>query len=91
MYDQIENIVGSMLTDISYRGTPDENRTDDLYLDIALRGDPSGVRTVTTSHPTGTSIYTTSGVAVGNSLQQLPTGIYIVCEGGKVRKVAVGR
>ena len=36
-----------------------------------------------------TSIYTTSGVRVGNNISILPAGLYIVKQGNKIHKVIV--
>ncbi len=90
LMEEAESVLRSMLTDTSFLGTADENQTDDLYLEVALTDNGSGISTALQHKTEGTpAFYTLSGVLVGSDEGALPKGVYIRKQGDSVSKILV--
>ena len=83
------DIIKSMLSDISYMGTDLADQTDDLFLSVDLQTGRSGITDMKVDSRKGMSVFGIDGTYMGNKLEGLPHGIYVVRQAGKVRKVAV--
>ncbi|MBO4659806.1 MAG: metallophosphoesterase [Prevotella sp.] len=88
--EKAEPAVRSMMSDVSFLGTPDENQTDDLYLTVRLTEEQSGIPAVTGVEEAGrTMVYTITGMPITGDASTLPQGIYVVRQGNSVRKILV--
>lgn len=88
--ERAEPMLRSMLSDLSFMGTADENQTDDLYLTVNLSDEKSGVPALSiTESSDEAAFYTIEGVRVNGDTSVLPKGIYIRKQGKESRKVIV--
>ena len=91
LMDRAEPVIKSMLNDVSFMGTPDENQTDDLYLTVDLSYGESGIPSVLPDdmQPAETAVYTLSGIKVSTSMNHLPKGVYVVRQGNETWKIMI--
>lgn len=91
LMDRAEPVIKSMLNDVSFMGTPDENQTDDLYLTVDLSYGESGIPSVLPDNvqPVETAVYTLSGIKVSTSMNHLPKGVYVVRQGNETWKIMI--
>ena len=91
LMDRAEPVIKSMLNDVSFMGTPDENQTDDLYLTVDLSYGESGIPSVLPDNmqPAETAVYTLSGIKVSTSMNHLPKGVYVVRQGNETWKIMI--
>ena len=88
--EKAEPMVKSMLSDVSFLGTADENQTDDLYLTIRLTDDQSGIHAISPDEENASAtVYTITGMPVSGNTSSLPKGIYVKRQGNSVKKVLV--
>ena len=88
--EKAEPMVKSMLSDVSFLGTVDENQTDDLYLTIRLTDDQSGIHAISPDEENASAtVYTITGMPVSGNTSTLPKGIYVKRQGNSVKKVLV--
>ena len=88
--ERAEPVVRSMLGDVSFLGTPDENQTDDLYLTVRLTDDDSSIHTTQAiENDCSPAVYTITGMKVDGDSQSLPKGIYVKRQGDTTKKFLV--
>lgn len=88
--EKAEPMVKSMLSDVSFLGTADENQTDDLYLTVRLTEEGSGIHAISPDEENAsTTVYTITGMPVSGNTSTLPKGIYVKRQGNSVKKVLV--
>ena len=88
--EKAEPMVKSMLSDVSFLGTADENQTDDLYLTIRLTDEQSGIHAISPDEENASAtVYTITGMPVSGNTSSLPKGIYVKRQGNSVKKVLV--
>ena len=89
MLEMGEDIIKSMLSDVSYMGTDLADQTDDLYVTISLKDGESSITQMPAADKGVRQVYGLSGIRQPDGLSRLRKGIYVVREGGKSRKVVV--
>ena len=91
LMDRAEPVIKSMLNDVSFMGTPDENQTDDLYLTVDLSYGESGIPSVLPDNvqPAEMAVYTLSGIKVSTNMNHLPKGVYVVRQGNETWKIMI--
>ncbi len=67
----------------AYKNNPEWNKGK------IVEGTPSGIENIVADANAETEIYTVSGVKVGNNMDNMPAGIYILRQGTRTRKVVV--
>ncbi len=87
--DNAENMLHSMLSDTSNWGTELADQTDDLYVNIALRGADASIAVRRAEDHATPQVFSPDGIRMGTDLNNLPRGLYIIRRGASSKKVVV--
>ena len=87
--DNAENMLHSMLSDTSNWGTELADQTDDLYVNIALRGEDASIAVSRAEDHATPQVFSPDGIRMGTDQDNLPRGLYIIRRGASSKKVVV--